>query len=77
MVIREGLAVTAVGATIGVFGSLGIAQLLAGLLYGVTPGDPWTFATAVVVLVAGAALACWWPARRATRIDPLTALRHE
>lgn len=77
MVVREGLVVTVAGAVAGLLGSLAVARLLASLLYGVTPTDPLTFATSAIVLLAGAVLACWWPARRATRIDPLTALRHE
>jgi len=77
MVAREGLTVTAVGVVVGGFGSVAVTQLLTSLLYGVAPTDPLTFAAAAIVLVSGALLACWWPARRATRIDPLTALRQE
>ncbi len=77
MVAREGLAVTAVGVAVGGAGSVAVTQLLTSLLYGVAPTDPLTFAAAAMVLVSGALLACWWPARRATRIDPLTALRQE
>lgn len=77
MVVREGLAVTVVGAVAGLLGGLAVTRLLASLLYGVTPTDPLTFATSAIVLLAGAMLACWWPAHRATRVDPLTALRHE
>ena len=54
-----------------------LSRLVAGVLYEVRPLDPLTYLTTSVVLACAAALACWIPARRATRVDPLTALRAE
>jgi len=77
MVLRTGLAPVGVGVAIGVAASLGLTRVLSSYLFGVTPHDPTTFATVVgVVLVAGVA-ACYFPARRAARVDPLVALRYE
>jgi ABC-type antimicrobial peptide transport system permease subunit len=77
LVLRQGLTLAAVGVVCGTLGALGLTGLLAGLLYGVTPTDPATFVLAPAVLLAVAVAACWIPARRAARIDPLTALRQE
>jgi ABC-type antimicrobial peptide transport system permease subunit len=60
---------------IGVIGALGAAQLATSLLHGVQPHDPLTFVGVVVLLVLVALAASWIPARRATRVDPITALR--
>jgi putative ABC transport system permease protein len=77
LVLGEGLAATVAGMAIGFVGALALTKLLAGMLFGVAPRDPGTFAVCGV-LVAGVALAAtWWPARRAARIDPWAALRHE
>jgi putative ABC transport system permease protein len=77
LVLGEGLAATLAGVSIGVLGALALTKLLAGMLFGVTPRDPVTFAICGL-LVAGVALAAnALPARRAARIDPWTALRHE
>src|SRR5262245_44504031 len=76
-VIAGGLALVAVGAAIGIAGSLLPLRPLGALLFGVTPYDLPTYATIVVLLGAIAALASYLPARRAARIDPLTALRQE
>jgi len=76
-VIASGLVLAAVGATIGVGGSLLLLRPLGALLFGVTPYDLPTYATVVVLLGAIAALASYLPARRAARIEPLTALRYE
>ncbi len=71
------MSLTLVGAVLGVAGALLLTRLMASLLYGVTAHDPLTF-TAVLILMALVSLAaCYIPARRATRIDPLVALRHE
>jgi predicted permease len=77
LVLRQGLALAGVGIVIGVIGAFGLTQMLASLLYGVTPTDPVTFAAAPAILLGVAAVACWIPARRAARIDPMLALRQE
>ena len=77
MVIRQGLGLAFAGAAVGLAGALIVSHLMAGLLYGVRPTDPFTFASVALLLVAVALLACYIPARRAIRMDPLVALRHE
>jgi ABC-type lipoprotein release transport system permease subunit len=67
----------ALGVAIGVSGAAGLTRLLSGMLYGVKPGDPFTFVFVSGLLVGVALLACWLPARAATRVDPLVALRYE
>jgi putative ABC transport system permease protein len=77
MVVGKGLGLVAAGIAIGVGTSLGVTRLLSSELFGVRPSDPLTFgAVTFVVLLVGAA-ACFLPARRATRVDPLIALRYE
>jgi ABC-type antimicrobial peptide transport system permease subunit len=68
---------TTVGLVIGGLLALALARLIGGLLYGVKPVDPATFALVPLSLLAIAMLACYLPARRATRVDPLVALRAE
>jgi hypothetical protein len=77
LVLWQGLGVTLTGAAVGLVCALIVARLMAGLLYSVGPADPPTFAGVALALVAGAMLACYIPARRAVRIDPMTALRSE
>ncbi len=77
LVLGETLAVVAVGVAIGIPAAIGATRLLASVLFGVTPKDPLTFITVVLTLAAVAFLACYVPARRATRVDPLVALRYE
>jgi putative ABC transport system permease protein len=77
MVLRQGLSFAAAGVLIGVAASLALARLLAGFLFGVAPRDPAVFVSVPVMLTVVAAIAAWIPARRATRIDPIAALRAE
>jgi macrolide transport system ATP-binding/permease protein len=77
LVLLQGLMLVAVGIAVGVLAAWLLAQGVSGLLVGVRPADPLTFAMTAAVLFAVAALASYVPARRATRIDPLLALRHE
>ncbi len=77
LVLGEGLRLAVFGAAIGLAGSFFAARLLSGMLFGVTPGDPLTFLGVAVVLVVVALAACYLPAWRATRVDPLVALRYE
>jgi len=77
LVLRDGMKLVLVGLAIGVVGSLGAGQLLSNQLYRVTGTDPLVFAMVAFVLLAVALLACWLPARRATRVNPVEALRAE
>jgi ABC-type antimicrobial peptide transport system permease subunit len=77
LVIGQGLRVTVVGIAIGLALSAMAARLLAGLLYGVSPTDAATWAAAVSVWLAVALAACWLPARRAARVEPVVALRQD
>ena len=77
LVLRQGMSLAAVGATLGILGAFALTRLLSGLLFGVTPTDPLTYAAAPAILLAVAALACWIPARRAAAIDPVRALRQD
>jgi putative ABC transport system permease protein len=77
LVLAQGLTILAAGVAAGIAGSLALSRLLATLIYQVRPNDPVTLASAVIVLSAAAFMACWVPARRATRVDPLALLRYE
>jgi predicted permease len=77
MILREGLVMTLSGAAFGVLLGAGLGQLCRSMLYDVSAIDPVTFIVAPAVLISAAMLACWLPARRATRVNPLTALRSE
>ncbi len=77
MVIRQGITLALIGVAIGVVVALGITRLVASMIYGVTPYDPVTFVAVAIMLVLVAAVACYVPARRAMRVDPMIALRYE
>jgi predicted permease len=77
MILREGIKVTAVGAAVGLVLSIGLGQLLAGFLYDIRGFDPMVLGAAPVVLALVALVACYLPARRAARVDPMIALRYE
>jgi putative ABC transport system permease protein len=77
LVLRHALLLALVGAAFGIGGALAGATLIRRLLYGVSPADPATLAAVTLLLTVVALLACYLPARRATRVDPLVALRYE
>jgi len=77
MVAGKGMVLTVLGILLGLAGAFGMTRLLASFLYGVSPTDPWTFAVVAVFLAAVSFLACYLPARRAARVDPIIALRCE
>ena len=77
LVVIEGLRLAFLGTALGLAGALSLTRVLKSFLYGVTATDPLTFVSVVAALVAAASLASYIPARRATRVDPLVALRHE
>ncbi len=77
MIVRQGLVLVLLGVAIGIPAALALTRVIASQLFGVTPTDPATFAAASVVFVGIALLACSIPARRATKVDPLVALRAE
>jgi predicted permease len=77
MILREGLSLSLVGLGVGLVGAAALGRLLSGLVFGVTPIDPVTFVTVSVLLTLVAAAACYFPARRAARIEPVTALKYE
>jgi putative ABC transport system permease protein len=76
-VLRDGLGMTALGLAAGLLGAVALSRVLRGLLFEVTPGDPVALAGAAGLLLAVALVACTIPARRATRVDPIIALRSE
>jgi putative ABC transport system permease protein len=77
MILAQGLRLAIAGVVVGLAGAFAFTRLLKGLLFGISASDPLTFAVIAIVLVGVALLACWLPARRATKVDPLEALRSE
>jgi putative ABC transport system permease protein len=77
MVVQQGVSLVALGVALGAAAAWAAARALEGLLYGVSPRDPWTYAAVPLVVLAAAGVACWLPAWRAARLDPATVLRAE
>jgi ABC-type antimicrobial peptide transport system permease subunit len=77
LVLGEGVRMALVGVAAGIAAALGLTRLMAGQLFGVTAQDPLTFAVVAILLTLVALLACYLPARRAMRVDPVVALRYE
>jgi predicted permease len=77
MVVRHGVMLALIGAVVGCVASFGVSRLLQSQLYGVHAGDPGTLIAVAFILLLVSLVACWLPARRATKVDPLIALRYE
>jgi len=77
LVVGQGIALALVGAVAGMAGALGLTRYLRSLLYGVRPTDPATFVSVAFLLTLVSLAACYIPARRAMRVDPMVALRYE
>src|SRR5207249_723950 len=77
MVVRQAFSIVSFGVLVGLVTALGVTRYLQSLLFGVRPTDPITFLAVCVMLAVVALLACYVPARRATRVDPMVALRDE
>lgn len=77
MVVGEGMAFAGIGVAVGVVCGLALGRTLSNMLFGVEPGDPATFLFISLLLALVALLACWLPARRAAKVDPMAALRQE
>jgi putative ABC transport system permease protein len=77
LVLREGMMLATVGVGLGVLGALALTRLLSGLLFGVGPTDPLTFAAVLALLTSVSFVACYLPGRRAAAVEPMVALRYE
>ena len=77
LVLRNGMLLAAIGLAVGLAGAFALTRLMRSLLFEVSPTDPLTFCAVALCLICAALLACYIPARRATKVDPLIALRYE
>jgi len=77
LVLRSGMLLVVVGLAIGLAGAFALTRLMTALLFEVSPADPITFAAVTLCVIVATLLACYIPARRATKVDPLVALRYE
>jgi putative ABC transport system permease protein len=77
MVVREGMRLTLIGVALGLAGAVAMTRFLQQFLYDVSPTDPWLFTLVAILLALVALLACYFPARRATKVDPMIALHYE
>ena len=77
MVLRESMMMVAIGVVLGLAGAVAAGRLIASVLYGLTATDVWSIAAAVALMLAVSFFAGYLPARRASRVDPMTALRYE
>jgi putative ABC transport system permease protein len=77
MVLRNGMLLTVIGTALGLLGAFVLTRWMSSMLFGVSTSDPATYAIVVFVALSAALLACSIPARRATKVDPLVALRYE
>jgi len=77
LIVSQGMRMVMIGLVLGLVGALALTRVFASLLLGVGTTDPLTFVGVAILLLAIALLACWIPARRAAKVDPLVALRHE
>jgi putative ABC transport system permease protein len=77
MVVGQGMKMAMIGALAGLLASLALTRLMKGLLFGLSASDPLTFIAVALLLAMVALAACWIPARRATKVDPMIALRCE
>jgi putative ABC transport system permease protein len=77
MILGQGIRTILIGVAAGIAGALALTRTVVSLLFGVTATDPLTFTAVILLMIAVALLACYIPARRATRVDPLVALRYE
>ena len=77
LILKEGMGITIVGIVVGLVGTLAVSTILKSQLYGVSARDPLTFLGVILLLAMVALAACYIPARRATRVDPMVALRYE
>ena len=77
LILGEGMKLALIGCGLGLIGSLALSRVLQALLFGVSPADPFTFITSGILMSVVALTACWLPALRASRVDPMVVLHHE